>query len=843
MRPLLRLLSLVLTLLLLAGPQGVGAQETQMPDYAQWEKDATRAEQAVADARASDSAMGDLRDDVVAWRSAFLAAQSANQSRIETLRGQISALGAAPGEGETEAPEIAARRAELSDQLAKLQAPGISAVEAASRADGIVRGIDRVLRERQADALLRLSPSPLNPANWPAALVALTGVVTAVWTETANRVAKVGGLDEAKNYAPAIVLSLLVALVLLARGRRGMERLGHRLLGISSMRGRQVVSTVVSLGQIVLPLVGVRLLVTAFELSGLFGDRGMAILAQLPAMGLLILVAYWLGGRIFPRDDEQDAALTLLSERRAEGRFLTAMMGVVLAIQGFIQVSVVPQTGAALAVGMLTGNVPMAIPAETTDAAAAVIQLPLLLVAALLLFRAGQLLRRHVRNQPVSDSEHGFRDRLVKFVANGAIMVAVLAPGLAVVGYISAANALIWPSILSLGLMALLGVLQKFATDVYGLITRDAVGARDALVPVLIGFGLSVIALPVFALIWGMRFDELVEIWQSFRSGISLGGVRISPTIFLTFAVVFGIGYGATRLLQGVLRSSILPKTRIDKGGQNAIISGIGYFGIFLAAVLAISSAGIDLSSLAIVAGALSVGIGFGLQNIVSNFVSGIILLIERPISEGDWIEVGGQQGVVRAISVRSTRIETFDRTDVIVPNADLVSGVVTNWTRGNLTGRAIVPVGVAYGSDTRRVEAILREVAHDHPLVMMNPEPKVYLMGFGADSVDFEIRAILSDVNFKLAVTSEMNHHILRRFAEEGIEIPFPQRDVWLRNPEALRPQPQHGPYVAAAMAPPEAGEGISVPHAAPAHDAPMRTRAVSDDTDESEDDPEDSV
>lgn len=165
----------------------------------------------------------------------------------------------------------------------------------------------------------------------------------------------------------------------------------------------------------------------------------------------------------------------------------------------------------------------------------------------------------------------------------------------------------------------------------------------------------------------------------------------------------------------------------------------------------------------------------------MSNFVSGIILLIERPISVGDWISTGnGDLGVVKRISVRATQVETFDRTEVIVPNSDLISQPVTNWTRHNKMGRIILPIGVAPTTDTRKIEQILMEIVEDQPTVTIDPAPAVLFRGITVDTMNFEIRAVLSDVAEGLGVTSEIYHRVVERFHAEGIAMPFTARERW---------------------------------------------------------------
>jgi potassium efflux system protein len=718
-------------------------------DYALWERMAERAEAEIENRNTSTERVEEIRAQLAKWRAALQSAQSANSARIATLRQQISALGPAPAEGETEADEISARRQELAGQLVKAQAPGIAAEEAYRRADGLIDEIDRTLRERQADQLLQLWPSPLNPGNWPEAAIGFADTVQRIWDETAEAWETPKARRELFDNLPLILVLVIVAVALVVYVRRWTERFAERLQQGASVRGRHFWALIASLGGIVLPTLGVVALSWALLVSGMLGEIGEQIALVLPVAGFIVFSAAWLGARAFPRLQGDNAVLPLPPERRAEGRFLSVLMGLVI--------------GAELVRGA-------AMDAQAySDATTSVMSFPILLTGGLVLIRLGRTLRK---TREADERGTSYALRLIQLLARGLTTLGVLGPVLAGFGYVQAAEAVIFPAMMSFALVAFLFILQRLIGDAWTLITRQEEAGRDALVPVLAGFFLSIASLPVLALIWGARFSDLTELWTRFTEGFSLGGATISPTDFMIFAVIFVLGYMLTRLFQGALRTTILPKTKMDQGGQTALVAGVGYVGVFLAALIAINAAGIDLSGLAIVAGALSVGIGFGLQQIVSNFISGIILLVERPVSEGDWIEVAGVQGKVRAISVRSTRIETFDRNDVIVPNADLITGRVTNWTRFNLSGRIIVPVAVALGSDTRRIEKLLREIAEEQPLAILNPPPVVAFMGYTATQLNFEIRVILRDVNFGLQVRSDINHRLLQRLAEEGIPI-----------------------------------------------------------------------
>jgi len=736
----------------------------QDPYYTAWQETAQRAEKAIDANRASNAALEELRAQLVIYRQTFLEERDRNSSRIGTLKSQLSALGEAPAEGQEEPAGIADLRARLNTQLSDLQVPSVVAQEAYSRADGLISELDRIVRERQTRELLSRGETPLNPAGWTVAVKDLSALLRDLRNETVSSWQAARDLNQLRDNAPLILLFTIAGLVLLARGRGWAENAGGRLRDLGG-RGTGVWRFIVSLGRIGLPLLGLYLITRAVNASEAIGLRGTVFLNALPVWGTIILGFLWLGDRVYSKRDN-DALIPLPAPARAAARRNFLYMALLLVLYRTIALIETVQ--------------------PISEASRAVMVFPIILAAAVVLLRLRRII---LVDDPESETMPAGMRRMAPGLRWLSLAAAGVAPLLAAAGYQTLAEAIVFPAMMTIAVVCMVLVLQRFVSDIYGWVSGRGAAIEESIVPALAGFALSVLALPVLALIWGARVADLTEVWARFLAGFNVGETNISPVDFLTFAMVFGIGYVATRAFQGALSSSLLPRTGLDAGGQNAVVSGTGYVGILLAALAAITAAGIDLSSLAIVAGALSVGIGFGLQNIVSNFVSGIILLIERPISEGDWIEVNGQMGYVRDISVRSTRIETFDRTDVIVPNADLVSGIVTNYTRGNTVGRVIVPVGVAYGTDTKRIETILREIANAHPMVLANPAPNVVFQGFGADSLDFEIRAILRDVNWVLSVKSDMNHAIAKRFTEEGIEIPFAQRDIWLRNPETLHP------------------------------------------------------
>jgi small-conductance mechanosensitive channel len=285
---------------------------------------------------------------------------------------------------------------------------------------------------------------------------------------------------------------------------------------------------------------------------------------------------------------------------------------------------------------------------------------------------------------------------------------------------------------------------------------------------------------------WGIFAADFFGVVKDATFGFRIGEVTISfANIFTAFAIVL-IGVLATRAVQRWLSVQFLPRTTLDPSLQNSVSTIFGYIGVIAVIAIALAELGVDFQKITLVAGALSIGIGFGLQSVVSNFVSGLILLAERPIRVGDIINVKGEEGRVLRIHVRATEIETGDRANVIIPNSELITQIVTNRTHTDTFARVMVPIGVAYGSDVGKVRDILFDIAKSHPHVMQTPAPTVFLTGFGESAINFELGWVVRNIGDGAGIKSDICFSILERFHAEGISMPYPQRVVRIERYEA---------------------------------------------------------
>jgi potassium-dependent mechanosensitive channel len=279
--------------------------------------------------------------------------------------------------------------------------------------------------------------------------------------------------------------------------------------------------------------------------------------------------------------------------------------------------------------------------------------------------------------------------------------------------------------------------------------------------------------------------DEAISGLLSMQA--TVGSQRITIGLVLLAISLLGVSYLASWMLQTLLTENVLARRHVDTGISHSVTRLLHYALLSLGFVMALIVLGVDLTKMTLLASALGVGIGFGLQTVVNNFVCGLILLFERPLRVGDTIELDGQAVKIIKIGLRSTTVRTAAQADIIVPNTDLVTNKVTNWTLTDRHAQGVIAVGVAYGSDVALVMQTLKACALEHPGVLKSPEPWILFRSFGDSALNFELGVQVTNVDNRAQIQSDLHQEIDRRFRQAGIEIPFPQRDLHVRSVEQM--------------------------------------------------------
>jgi small-conductance mechanosensitive channel len=743
----------------------VGQQQNVIGELA---KRTDALEKRVAASAQDDAALVDLRTELEAVDRQLLASGLAFRPRLSEINARLEQLGPAPAEGQPAEPDmVAAERRTLASEKAEINVLLGSAESLSVKVNGLVDGIGQMRRDLFAHLLTK---------RYDIDFALMGEVAKAFVAETGDFYTTVSSwlrfvfLFKLKSMLAATFFALLAAAILLIGGRRLFGDIldpDPEAADPSYLSRLSVAfwSTLVPTAALAVFLTATYFLYDYFDV--LRGDIGAMMTSLFIVIGIVFFVHRLVRSVLSPALPTwrligvNDGAARLLVWLVSATALFTGADGFLNSVYQVLGSPLSLTVGESLVATVLTG-------------------IPIVLIGLV---------------RPFTDDDGRPRGwnpylRFLLYFLGGLTIVAALAGFIGFARFLSA-QIVVTGAVLStmyIGFLSARAIAEEdaFAATPLGRRTGVRFNLDDTtldqlglIASIAINVLVLIVGLPLILFLWGFQPGDISAWIYKFANEIRIGSVSFSIVGILTGLVVFVVGYFLTRWFQGWLDGSVMARGRVDVGVRNSIRTAVGYAGMALAALVGISAAGIDLSSLALVAGALSLGIGFGLQNVVSNFVSGLILLAERPFKVGDWIVAGAVTGTVKKISVRATEIETFQRQTVILPNSELINAAVGNWTHKNKLGRVEVPVRVAYGSDARRVHAMLLELAREHPLVLKNPEPFVAFAGFGDSSLNFEIRVFLADILNGSTVQNDIRFAIVDLFDREHIVIPLAQREI----------------------------------------------------------------
>lgn len=750
-----------------------------------WKETLDRAETALRNRSIADTTLSYLRDQATAAQGAARDLIAAFTPRLEGATARAAELAPDPKDPTPQSDAIKLERAKLQAEITARQSVIQQAKLMNVRAQQTLDRISEHRRTMFADTVLERSESLINPSFWvtvaasvPASASRLLGLIN----DWSNMLA-----SQPLRAASGFLLALMVVLgFFLTPGRRWLARWTTRdpevaYPGALNKTGSAIAITVTG-GAI--PGIALLVLYQALMALGLLPSDISAIVR---ALFIGITFAFFF----------THLTQAVLAPERPSWRLIGLEDG---AVDGLVTIAA--SIGIVVTAGLVLDatNIAIGAPDELSSASQGVIAITiavLFMIALRIVAGAGS---SDDEAESAAQAERSAWRLLIPvgWIVAAAALIAPLGGYVAFGRFASGEMLVVVVVLMSATLLSRFSdaaIASAFAFHGrIGRILRHTTGLSSATVrqiaALLFGFvQLALVGISAFLLLatWGIHSDDILGSMSSAFFSFSVGKFTISPSAILGAFVVLVIGMLATRMLQRWLEARFLPETNLDLGVRASIRTGVGYLGIILAVIVALSYVGLNLQNVAIVAGALSVGIGFGLQSIINNFVSGLILLVERPIKVGDRIEVGTRMGVVKRINVRSTEIVTYDNLSVIVPNAELISGQVVNWMHGSFTARLSVMVGTSYDADPDKVIAILLDIVANHPRALKTPEPFAILGNFGADALEFTVFFHVGNIGVDAGVANDVRLDILKRFRAEGIEIPFAQRDLHLRDLDRL--------------------------------------------------------